>query len=277
VTRRKPANRPRATDRQATAAAQARPLGPSETSNPARLLEKLGIQGRNHDLYRAALTHRSAAGIVHTGEDRPAGESNERLEFLGDAILGAIVAEELYRRFPEEPEGILTRRRAAVVRTEQLAVWAAELGLIDYLYMAPGERASESGRDRILAGAYEALIGAMYLDRGLSVARKFIYAQLRRDIETIVHESATANPKGRLQELTQNLYQRAPIYRTLSAEGPAHARHFTVEVRFGSQVLAQGEGASKRSAEESAASAALDRIADEGTGILVGIVTAEPL
>ena len=117
------------------------------------------------EVYRIALTHRSAAGIGFPA-DKPALESNERLEFLGDALLGTFAAEELFRRFPEEPEGVLTRRRSALVRTEQLAAWAQEIGLDDFMYLAPGERASVSGRDRILAGAYEALIGAIYLDRG---------------------------------------------------------------------------------------------------------------
>jgi len=231
-------------------------------------LQTIDIEARDLELYRVALTHRSAAGFSFAAPDQPARESNERLEFLGDAVLGSIAAEELYRRFPEEPEGVLTRRRSAIVRTEQLAAWAMELRLGDYLYLAPGERASESGRDRILAGAYEALIGAIYLDRGLSVARKFINQQLRRDIDGIVLGAVTANPKGRLQELTQDLFRRAPIYRTMHVEGPPHARHFTVEVRFDGRRLADGSGPSKRAAEESAASAALERIGDEGTVLL---------
>lgn len=241
---------------------------PPDLSNPERLTHFLGIKPRDLELYRTALTHRSAAGVAYSGADRPAVESNERLEFLGDAVLGSIAAEVLYQRFPYEPEGVLTRRRSAIVRTEQLAAWAGELGLDAYLYLAPGERASESGRDRILAGAFEALVGAMYLDRGLSVTRKFINKQLRRDIDGILLGAATANPKGRLQELTQNLFRRAPVYRTMNAEGPPHARHFTVEVRFNGIPLAEGTGSSKRAAEESAASAALDRIASEGVALL---------
>ena len=247
---------------------------PQELSNPERLTRSLGIKPRSLELYRTAMTHRSAAGVTYLGADRPAVDSNERLEFLGDAVLGSIAAEELFSRFPEEPEGVLTRRRSAIVRTEQLAAWAAELELDAYLYLAPGERASESGRDRILAGAFEALVGAIYLDRGLSVARRFINKQLRRDIEGIVLGAATANPKGRLQELTQNLFQRAPVYRTMTAEGPPHARHFTVEVRFQGVPLALGTGSSKRAAEESAASAALERVAVEGVALLGKIGSA---
>lgn len=251
-----------------TPARKKRPPKTERATNPERLLQHLGIEPRDLERYRAALTHRSAAGVAHTGHDRPANESNERLEFLGDAVLGSIAAEELYRRFPDEPEGVLTRRRSAIVRTEQLAAWASELDLGDYLYLAPGERASESGRDRILAGAFEALIGAIYLDRGLTVARKFINRQLRRDIDGIVLGAAMANPKGRLQEITQNLHRRAPVYRTMNSEGPPHARQFTVEVRFNNHVLAVGTGPSKRAAEEAAASVALARIEEEGVPIL---------
>jgi ribonuclease-3 len=237
-------------------------------SNPERLLAAIGIAGRDLALYRAALTHRSAAGVIFSGSDRPAEESNERLEFLGDAILGAIVAEELYRLFPNEPEGGLTRRRSAAVRSQQLAIWATELALDDYLYMAPGERASESGRERILAGAFEALVGAIYLDQGWRATRAFINARLRRDIEHLAHGVAQSNPKGRLQELTQDHFRRAPVYRTSHAEGPAHARQFTVEVSFDGALLAAGQGSSKRGAEEAAAQAALERIAAEGIDML---------
>jgi ribonuclease-3 len=244
------------------------PLQPQELSNPERLTQLLDIRPRNLELYRTALTHRSAAGVAFPDTDLPAEDTNERLEFLGDAVLGLIAAQELFQRFPGEPEGVLTRRRSAIVRTEQLAVWATELGLDAYLYMAPGERASESGRDRILAGGFEALVGAIYLDRGLSVARTFINKRLRRDIEGILLGAAVANPKGRLQELTQNLFRRAPVYRTMQAEGPPHARHFTVEVRFNGITLAEGTGSSKRSAEEAAAQAALERITEEGEALL---------
>lgn len=236
-------------------------------SNPARLLAALNIEGRSIELYRTALTHRSAAGIAFI-DDEPSAESNERLEFLGDALIGAYSADELYRRFPDEPEGILTRRRTAIVRTEQLAAWAQEIDLDAFMYLAPGERASASGRDRILAGAYEALIGAIYLDRGSRLAREFFTRQLRRDLATVLAGVESSNPKGRLQEITQDLFRRAPAYRTIDAQGPAHARHFTVEVRFDGEVLATGEGSSKRSAEEAAATAALAIIDAQGTGVL---------
>ncbi len=237
-------------------------------TNPERLASAIQVVPRNLELYRAALTHRSAAGVSYPGVDRPSEESNERLEFLGDAVLGAVATEVLYRRFPGESEGVLTRRRSAIVRTEQLATWAGELSLDQFMYLAPGERASESGRDRILAGAYEALVGALFLDRGMNAARTFINRQLRRDIDAIVLVSASSNPKGRLQEVTQDLHRRAPVYRTLKAEGPPHARHFTVEVSFEGKPLAEGTGSSKRAAEEAAAASALEVIGLEGPGIL---------
>lgn len=236
-------------------------------TNPARLLDSLNLSGHDHELYRTALTHRSAIGVTFT-DDLPSAESNERLEFLGDALLGAFAAEELYRRFPDEPEGVLTRRRSALVRTEQLAAWAQEISLDDFMYLAPGERASVSGRDRILAGAYEALVGAIFLDRGVTVARSFFNRQLKRDIRTVLASVDVANPKGRLQELTQDHFRRAPSYRTVHAEGPAHARLFTVEVRFEGVLLAEGTGPSKRAAEEAAATAALALIDERGIGCL---------
>jgi ribonuclease-3 len=241
---------------------------PQGLTNPERLTRFLGIKPRNLELYHTALTHRSAAGVAFSEADLPAEVSNERLEFLGDAVLGLISAEALFQRYPGEPEGVLTRRRSAIVRTEQLAAWATEMELDSYLYMAPGERASESGRDRILAGAFEALVGAIYLDRGMGVTRAFIIRRLRRDMEGILHDAAMSNPKGRLQELTQNLFRRAPIYRTVHAEGPPHARSFTVEVRFNGIPLAEGTGASKRAAEEAAAQTALERITEEGEALL---------
>lgn len=229
--------------------------------NPERLAAALGITMRNPELLRLALTHRSVvhewAAAVPGG---PVPQSNERLEFLGDAILGAVVADLLYRSFPDASEGELTARRAALVRAEQLVRWAKEINLGEYLYLAQGERVSGSARDRMLAGAFEALVGAMFLDRGWSGAKRFLRPFLKRDLTRVIAAQEHANPKGRLQEIAQERFRQAPHYQVVRIEGPAHARTFTVEVSVAGQVLAVGTGRSKRDAEQEAARLALQRL-----------------
>jgi ribonuclease-3 len=229
--------------------------------NPERLAAALGITMRNPELLRLALTHRS---VVHEWAaavpGSPIPQSNERLEFLGDAILGAVVADLLYRTFPDASEGELTARRAALVRAEQLVRWAKEINLGEYLYLAQGERVSGSARDRMLAGAFEALVGAMFLDRGWSGAKRFLRPFLKRDLNRVIAAQEHANPKGRLQEIAQERFRQAPHYHVVRIEGPAHARKFTVEVSLAGQVLAVGTGRSKRDAEQEAARLALQRL-----------------
>jgi len=229
--------------------------------NPERLAEALGLTFRDIEILRQALTHRS---VVHDWAGAvaglPAPLSNERLEFLGDAVLGLVVAEDLFARFPEATEGELTKRRVALVRAEQLVRWAREIDLADYLYLGQGEKVSESARDRMLAGAFEALVGAIALDRGMREARRFLRQFLRRDRDRIMAEHEHANPKGRMQEVLQERFRQAPSYRILHVDGPAHARAFTTEVSLGGRPLATGTGVSKRDAEQAAASAALARL-----------------
>jgi ribonuclease III len=226
--------------------------------NPERLAAALGLRFHDLDVLRTALTHRSVvhdwAGAV-TG--LPAPDSNERLEFVGDAVLGLVVAEELYARYPDAAEGDLTKRRVALVRAEQLVRWAREIDLGGYLYLGQGERITEGARDRMLAGAFEAVVGAIFLDRGLREARRFLRRFLRRDLARILAEHEHANPKGRLQELLQEHHRQAPAYRVVRIDGPAHARVFTAEVILDGLPLATGTGASKRDAEQAAAAAAL--------------------
>jgi ribonuclease-3 len=233
------------------------PGAPGE-DNPERLAEALGLTFRDIEILRQALTHRSVvhdwAGAV-TG--LPAPHSNERLEFVGDAVLGLVVAEDLFARFPEATEGDLTKRRVALVRAEQLVRWAREIDLADYLYLGQGEKVSEGARDRMLAGAFEALVGAIALDRGMREARRFLRRFLRRDRDRILADHEHANPKGQLQEVLQERFRQAPSYRILRVDGPAHARVFTAEVSLEERSLATGTGVSKRDAEQAAASAAL--------------------
>ncbi|MDP9363642.1 MAG: putative dsRNA-binding protein, partial [Chloroflexota bacterium] len=170
----------------------------------------------------------------------------------------------LYALDPAADEGTLTRRRVALVRAETLVRWAREIDLGAYLYLGQGERPSAGARDRMLAGAFEALVGAIALDRGHAAARSFLRHFLARDAAGIVAEAeGVANPKGRLQELAQQRFRRSPAYRTAAATGPDHARVFTVEATLEGRLLGVGTGASKREAQQAAAAAALDLLAAE--------------
>ncbi|MGH2613686.1 MAG: ribonuclease III [Thermomicrobiales bacterium] len=234
---------------------------PTGSDNAARLARALHFRFRDLGLLRTALTHRSilhevtASGMSGTATTAL---TNERLEFLGDAVLGAVAAEYLYNLDPVADEGQLTRQRVALVRAETLVRWAREIDLGAYLYLGLGERPGPGARDRMLAGAFEAVIGAIALDRGFGAARKFLLRLLERDAPQILAAAeGVANPKGRLQELLQDLHRKAPVYQTVATEGPDHARTFVVEVRFGDRVLGSGVGPSKREAEQAAAAAAL--------------------
>jgi ribonuclease-3 len=241
-------------------------------SNVIRFLRDMNIRAKDVEVFRTALTHRSAAGERwRDPHDGPSATSNERLEFFGDAVLGAVVAQYLYHRFPDATEGTLTRRRSALVRAEQLTAWAREMKLEDYLYLAQSERLAEGGKDRLLAGAFEAIIGAFVIDQGVEFVLDWIHTLLERDAERVLATVKYANPKGQLQELTQNRHQCAPTYHTLSMEGPAHQRTFVVEVRFEDHPLATGTGSSKRAAEEHAATQALELVRAQ-PGVLDEIV-----
>jgi ribonuclease-3 len=167
------------------------------------------------------------------------------------------VAEALFHHAPDAPEGDLTSWRVALVRAERLVSWAREIDLGDFLYLGTGERITESARDRILAGAFEAVIGAIAIDCGLDAARAFVLRYVHRDLTSVISHTEHPNPKGQLQELLQDRFRLGPSYAIVNAEGPDHARVFTAEVTFVNQVLGQGIGASKRDAEQAAAANAL--------------------
>ena len=232
-----------------------------EDDRPARLADTLNLTFADLDLLRLALTHRSVIHDLQLSVPDivvPIGQrSNERLEFLGDAVLGYIVAADLYARFPDASEGDLTSRRVALVRAERLVAWARTIDLAGYLYLAQGERITDSGRDRILAGAFEAVIGAIAIDASMEAAREFVLRFLDRDVDLSLADGVAANPKGRLQELVQERYRLPPVYGIVLEEGPAHARTFTAVVSIKGETIAQGAGASKRDAEQAAAAAAL--------------------
>ena len=233
-------------------------LDPTEQRAPA-FADHADLHFDDIEPLRLALTHRSilhdwtAAGLgaIHLG--RPL-QSNERLEFLGDAMLGAIVAEELYLRFPDADEGSLTSDRVALVRSETLVRWARSLDLGAYLVLGNGERISDSPRDRILAGAFEALVGAITIDQGLEAARGFVGRFLDEDADAVDGQRRTeANPKGHLQELLQDRYGTQPTYETIAEAGPDHDKVFTVEVRLKGERIGAGTGVSKRAAQQDAA------------------------
>lgn len=212
----------------------------------------IGIHFQNPDLLGLALTHRSF--IYET-----AGEgltSNERLEFLGDSILALISADFLYRTFPLLAEGELTDVRAILVRAETLANFAREIDLGSFLRMGKGEQHTGGGQ-RVLASAFEALLGAIYLDQGLEVVQHFLLPKIEPLAHTIVTKKLFKDNKSLFQELAQAHDGITPSYRLVSQEGPSHNREFTVEVLLGTEVAGRGQGRNKQGAEQEAAHVAL--------------------
>ena len=227
--------------------------GPLSASGLAARLE---YRFRDPSHLERALSHRSCLA-----KNRHTSASNERLEFLGDAVLGLLMSEELYRRFPDGTEGTLTRVKSHVVSRERLAEEALRIGLGDALILGPGEEQS-GGRRRhsILADGYEALLGAIYLDGGLEAARRFTSGGLFKRIGKFVDYKQQQNYKSWLLEHVQGEGGRAPLYRVASESGPDHAKVFTIEVVVRSQVVGSGNGNSKKKAEQAAAKNALERM-----------------
>jgi ribonuclease III len=222
------------------------------------LLEKrLGTKFRDRSLIQQALVHRS-----YLNEAPETGlESNERLEFLGDAVLGLVVAGKLYADFPDRAEGQLTELRAALVRRETLARVAKRLSLGEHFFLGRGEEsAGGRGRPSNLSCAYEAVVGAVYLDGGMDKARRFIIRSLAPEFAALPQGRILADPKSRLQEVLQARYQRPPVYKVTRDEGPDHSKTFTVQVMVGRKVLAEGQGRSKQQAEKEAARHALESL-----------------
>jgi ribonuclease-3 len=224
------------------------------------LQKTLGVTFKEPALLRQALVHSS---FINENFDYVSGH-NERLELLGDAVLGFIVAEELYRSSPVLSEGEMTRLRAALVRRDTLARVARSVSLGDFLYLGKGEEAGGGrGKSTNLAGALEAVIAAVYLDRGLITARDVVIRLLSADWSELTKSDAGVDYKSRLQELIQSKFQQPPSYRLVGETGPDHNKRFTVEVTVNNEVLGCGSGRSKKLAETEAARAALERL-DEG-------------
>lgn len=216
------------------------------------LEERLGIYFQNPELLHLALTHRSYI-YEAAGEGQ---SSNERLEFLGDSILAFISADFLYSTFPHMSEGELSDIRAALVKRDTLANFAREIDLGKFLLLGKGEQSSGSGQ-RVLAAAFEALLGAIYLDQGLEAVRRFLLPRLEPLADTIVKKRLFKDNKSRFQELAQAHDGITPSYRLVHQEGPSHNREFTVEVLLGNQVAGIGHGRNKQAAEQEAAYNAL--------------------
>ena len=217
------------------------------------LVARLGVKPLPKDLLGQALTHAS-----YLNEADPGAESNERLEFLGDSIVGMVIADELFRLFPLAGEGDLTRMRADIVRGTTLAFAASRLGLGEHLILGRGEEAAGGRtRDRNLAGAMEAVVGAVYCANGYRSARAFILRLLRPELRQIRKDGASVDPKSALQHLVQARWHEPPEYVTVEEETSGTGRRFTVEVRVAGAALGAGSGANKREAQQKAAQEAV--------------------
>ncbi len=220
-----------------------------------KLQALLSVQFNDVRVLLSAITHRS-----YLNEHREATqEHNERLEFLGDAVLELVVTDFLFNKYLDKPEGELTAVRAALVNTVSLSESSTKLGINDYLLMSKGE-AKDTGRARnyILANAFEALIGALYIDQGYEAAKDFIAKHLFSKTEKIVDKQLWQDPKSRFQELAQEQTNITPTYETLGQVGPDHDRVFTVGVFLGKEKVAEGQGRAKQEAEQEAALKAME-------------------
>ena len=216
--------------------------------------ERIGKEFRDKRLLEAAFTHRS-----YLNENRRVGaEHNERLEFLGDAVLELVVTEFLYAKYPEKPEGDLTAYRAALVNTQSISMAAQELGMNEFLLLSRGE-SRDTGRARqiILANAFEAIIGALYLDQGYDASKDLIAAQLFAKVDEVVEKKLWHDAKSKFQELVQERASVTPTYQMIDQSGPDHDKKFVIGAYIGNERVATGEGKSKQEAEQDAAQKAI--------------------
>lgn len=209
----------------------------------------------NKKLFEQAFTHRS-----YLNEAKEKTDSNERLEFLGDSILSYVVSQELYKRYPEFNEGVLTNIRSLLVNTKILAATAKELGFGQYLLLSKGEEEAKGRENQsLLADSFESFVGALFLDQGIAVASDFIAVTLFPKMEAIVKGKQFKDPKSLFQEQTQSQHHASPVYKVLDEAGPSHARIFTVGVYVRDILWGEGTGKSKQAAEEMAAKQALEK------------------
>jgi ribonuclease-3 len=210
---------------------------------------------KDKNLLKQAFTHRS-----YINENASAGNHNERLEFLGDAVLELVTTEELFSKYKEKTEGELTAIRAALVNTVSISLAASELGMNEYLLLSKGEsKDTGKARDYILANTFESVIGAIYIDAGYETARDFIAKSLFGKIEKIVAKKLWRDPKSLIQEKAQEIVNFTPRYEVIEESGPDHDKNFTIGVFFGEELIAKGTGKSKQEGEQAAAQSALEQ------------------
>lgn len=221
--------------------------------------EKLGFEFNDINLLVTALTHRS-----YVNEHKKTSDHNERLEFLGDAVLELVTSDYLYRTF-DESEGVMTSLRAALVRTESIGAAGKELGYEPLVRLSKGEQqGSERAHDVILADCFEAVIGAIYIDQGYGVTKDFIFKHIISKIDTVLEEGLWRDPKSYAQELAQKADGLTPVYKTLGEEGPDHDKTFTVGMYVGEKMISSGVGHSKQEAQTVAARKAIKKYHGDG-------------
>lgn len=224
--------------------------------NLPTLEKKLGLKFKNKNLLKQALTHRS---YINEHSDEKI-EHNERMEFLGDAVLELAVSEYLYQKY-SNPEGELTSWRASLVNTDSLAKLAQNLDLNSFLFLSKGEtKSTGKARSVISANAFEAVIGAIYLDQGFKKAKDFIIKNLVKKLPEIIKKELYKDPKSKFQEISQAQFKITPSYKVLKETGPAHEKTFTVGLYLGDKLISQGAGNSKFEAEVDAAREALEKM-----------------
>lgn len=223
----------------------------------SKLEERLDIKFKNQDLLKQAVVHRSYLN------EHPSFElnHNERLEFLGDAVLEIVVTEFLFYKYPETPEGDLTNWRASLVNSKMLSIISNELSLDNYLYLSKGEAKDKDSKARqyILANAVEALIGAIYLDRGIRAAKKFIKKEILLKLDHILENQLYLDPKSKFQEKAQEIDGTTPYYKVLKEAGPDHAKIFEVGLYLDDELISKGKGSSKQEAQVEAAAKGLKK------------------
>jgi len=217
----------------------------------SKLEKTIGVKFKNTDTLTQSVVHRSYIN------EHPKFHlhHNERLEFLGDAVLEIIVTEYLYHNFPETPEGDLTNWRASLVNSKMLAKVAGEISLEKYLHLSKGESKDSNSKARqyILANAVEALIGAIYLDQGIKASKKFVEKHMLSKLDNILSNELFMDPKSKFQEKAQEIYKITPHYKVLKEEGPDHAKIFEIGLYLKDELVAKGEGSSKQEAQVDAA------------------------
>jgi ribonuclease-3 len=219
------------------------------------LAKKIGVEFKDIDLFKKALTHRSYLN-EHKNEQI---EHNERLEFLGDAVLELIVTEYLFEHFQNKPEGDLTNLRAALVKGENLTKVGRKIGIGEFLLLSKGEAKTQGkSKSYIIANAIEAIIGAIYLDQGYQTAEKFIIKYVIKELPQIIQEQLYKDSKSLFQEKAQEIEGITPIYKLLAQSGPDHDKFFEVGVYLDEDLVAKGQGRSKQEAQQKAAQKALD-------------------